>query len=114
MTAMLGPVELGGIHGFGNSDGIGIGNREDQGVSPHSVQRWGFEMNSFTSNVKKKTNSSSPHTPCAAGAAGKELQVIPNSRLFPIPTQMPLNTPGKAAGGFVYLHSWSSLTDSAL
>lgn len=76
---MLGPVELGGIHGFGNSDGIGIGNRENQGVSPHAVQRWGFEMNSFTSNVKKKPTVVPPTPPVLLELLER------SSRLFPIP-----------------------------
>lgn len=58
--------------GILRADVLGAGSREDQGVSPRAALRWGFEMSLFTSKVKKKIHSAAPHTPWAAGAAGKE------------------------------------------
>lgn len=58
--------------GILRADVLGAGSREDQGVSPRAALRWGFEMNLFTSKVKKKSTALPLNTPWAAGAAGKE------------------------------------------
>lgn len=97
--------------GILRADVLGAGSREDQGVSPRAALRWGFEINLFTSKVKKKSTALPPTPPGLLELLERNLgclQVIPN------PTQMPLNTPGKAAGAFGYLNSWSNLTGLAL